>query len=307
SNSTLPMPASPGSSVTQSPATDGSGDGSRTSVPSLIWVSFCIATGLPLAIAGLRLCQWRISQAVAIGLALGVSAWAGLINTMTAPGISDTLLTIIVCGLMGGGFALGLFPFMRIGGLALLGLLGGLAFGLRVVLLKENLLIPSFALNWVIVAVMAVPSLALVIWKPRIGTLFGVTSIGTFLLALAIDLLLHTTTAMSVGLRILFDGNSSHTDAIGALSYAPPLTTQIILGVSLALTPILSYLQHKMFPPPSSRNSILSISNWESSAAVAANLEFSLGSRDVYSQPSSDAEKGGPRRGAGSASRFSFS
>lgn len=137
---------------------------------------------------------------------------------------------------MGGGFALGLFPFMRIGGIALLGLLGGIAFGLRIVLLKGNLLIPLFAINWVLVAVMAVPSLALVIWRPRIGTvrlalsvmhleiltgswqLFGVTSTGTFLIALAVDLLLHTTTALSVGLRILFDGNSSHTDVCSIAS-----------------------------------------------------------------------------------------
>ncbi|VDC05105.1 unnamed protein product [Peniophora sp. CBMAI 1063] len=301
------MSTSPGdsNSVTQSPATDGAGDGSRTSLPALIWVSFSIAIGLPLIVAGLRLCQWRISQAVGIALALGVSAWAGLINTTTAPGISDTLLTLIVCGLMGGGFALGLFSFMRIGGIVLLSLLGGIAFGLRIVLLKDDLLIPLFAINWVLVAVMVPPSLALVIWRPRIGTLFGVTSTGTFLIALAVDLLLHTTTSMSVGLRILFDGNSSHIDAIAALSYAPPLTTQITLGVSLALTPILSYLQHKMFPAPSSRNSILSISNWESSAAVAANLDLSLGSRSEYY--SSNAEKGALRRGSGPASRFSFS
>ena len=71
---------------------------------------------------------------------------------------------------MGGGFALGLFPFMRVGGIVLLSLLGGIAFGLRVVLLKKNFLIPLFAINWVLVAVMAVPSLALVIWRPRIGT-----------------------------------------------------------------------------------------------------------------------------------------
>ena len=49
--------------------------------------------------------------------------------------------------------------------------------------------------------------------------LFGVTSTGSFLIALAVDLLLHTTTALSVGLRILFDGNSSHTD-VSAITLA---------------------------------------------------------------------------------------
>ena len=71
---------------------------------------------------------------------------------------------------------------------------------------------------------------------------------------------------------------------------------------------VLAYLQHKMFPAPSSRNSILSISNWESSAAVAANLDLSLRSQSMYNQSDAfDSEKGGQRRVAGSGSRFSFS
>lgn len=189
-------------------------------------------------------------------------AWAGLIDTTSAPGISDTLLTIIVCGLMGGGFVLGLFSFMRIGGIVSLSLLGGIAFGLRVVLLKENLLIPLFALNWVLVAVMAVPSLALVIWRPRIGSvchahpvidltmlihaqLFGVASTGTFLIALAVDLLLHTTTSLSVGLRILFDGNSSHIDVS---TYPSDATSHDVLTIHdrrLLRSPTCLRLPHK--------------------------------------------------------------
>lgn len=57
------------------------------------------------------------------------------------------------------GFVLGLFEFARLAGLTLLGITGGLAFGVRMILLKEDLLLsgPSlFAINWVLIALFGV-------------------------------------------------------------------------------------------------------------------------------------------------------
>jgi hypothetical protein len=57
------------------------------------------------------------------------------------------------------GFILGLFEFARLAGLVTLGISGGLAFGIRMILLKEGLLLSGtslFAINWVLIALFGV-------------------------------------------------------------------------------------------------------------------------------------------------------
>jgi hypothetical protein len=96
-------------------------------------------------------------------------AWAAVINTVSAPGISDIVLVIVVLVFIFIAFILGLLPVMRIGGAAVLGLIGGVAFGLRLALLKAGLLIPIPAVNWVLVVAFALAFGYMVVWKIRIG------------------------------------------------------------------------------------------------------------------------------------------
>lgn len=51
--------------------------------------------------------------------------------------------------------------------MSVLCILGGLAFGLRVILIKKDLLTSSLAVNWVIVAVFGAAGGLLLIWKNR--------------------------------------------------------------------------------------------------------------------------------------------
>lgn len=84
--------------------------------------------------------------------------------------MSDILLTVIVLVFFFLGFILGVFNFARLGGLALLAITGGLAFGMRIVLLRDGLLLNGdslFALNWVIIAVFGGVSGLALIWLQR--------------------------------------------------------------------------------------------------------------------------------------------
>ena len=57
------------------------------------------------------------------------------------------------------GFILGLFESARLAGLAMLGISGGFAFGIRMILLKEGLLLSGtslFAVNWILIALFGV-------------------------------------------------------------------------------------------------------------------------------------------------------
>lgn len=61
---------------------------------------------------------------------------------------------------------------MRVGGVALLGVIGGLAFGLRIVIVKDGLLVSSrefYFVNWIIILVFAAVGGAGVMIRQRIG------------------------------------------------------------------------------------------------------------------------------------------
>ena len=67
------------------------------------------------------------------------------------------------------GFVIGLFDFGRIAGIACLGVVGGLALGMRIVIFKDALLVPQYFVNWLIVVAFGLCGLLLVLWSQRIG------------------------------------------------------------------------------------------------------------------------------------------
>ncbi|KAF8900094.1 hypothetical protein CPB85DRAFT_1439694 [Mucidula mucida] len=240
--------------IKQGAATDGAGDG--YSPASMMWMGFGFLVGVPMSFAGIR--GWRLTTGVAVAVSLGVLSWTSIISSVNEVGVSDIILTAIVLALMFLGFCLGVFEFARIGATMLLVLNGGLAFGVRVVLIKEGLLVAdSFGANWAIIAVSGVLPGFIMIWLRRPMLLFGCASIGTFLMFLAIDLVLNKQDGLSRGLRFLFDRNDSHLADILSNGYHPPLTTRINVYASLGSTPILAFAQHLIFkgsfnrkPPP---------------------------------------------------------
>lgn len=110
------------------------------------------------------------------------TAWAAFINTITASGVPDLLLIAIVMAFFFLGFVLGLFEFARLTGLIMLGTSGGLAFGIRAMLLKEGLLISAvslFALNWVLIAFFGILGGVSILWPAvQRGGIVGFTDFG---------------------------------------------------------------------------------------------------------------------------------
>ena len=98
------------------------------------------------------------------------AVWASFVNAVGADGISDLWLMILPLAAFGCAFVLGLFEFGRIAGIAVLGALGGLSLGVRIVLFRPNLLVPHlYWANWVVTMVLGVLVLVLVIAKQRAG------------------------------------------------------------------------------------------------------------------------------------------
>ena len=54
-------------------------------------------------------------------------------------------------------------------GSAVIGVAGGFSFGIRLAILKEDLLIPVFYVDWLICTVFGVIGLILIVWKERWG------------------------------------------------------------------------------------------------------------------------------------------
>jgi len=239
--------------IPQAPASDGGGTGLTSSSPAILWVVVCLLVGLPLAVAGVR--GWRLTTGAALGLALGVCAWAAFINTVSAPGISDLPLTLIIFTFIGLGFILGTFSFMRIAGIAALGVVGGLAVGVRIAIIKRDLLVSSsFTTNWLIAALFGLLGGGLVAWKQRVGILLCSAAAGTFLIGVGFDLIINKQDGLSRGLRFLFDRNTSHLADMLSNPYRPPISSQAIVAASLGASPFLAYLQHRFFPQPFNRN-----------------------------------------------------
>jgi tryptophan-rich sensory protein len=112
-------------------------------------------------------------------------AWSVFVNTLDNVGISDITLTALVLVLFCLGFLFGLLEVGRMAGLLQLGIQGGLAIGIRIVLLRSLLLVPeptAFFVNWLLIAFCGLGSAVLVIWKQRAGlvsvgfVLYGLTA-----------------------------------------------------------------------------------------------------------------------------------
>lgn len=253
--------------VPQAPSTNGSGQ--NLDAPAAIWIVFTLVTGVPLSFAGFR--GWRLTTGVGIGLAATLVSWASFANTMGAPGVPDVALTLICVGFFVVGFILGCFEIGKVAGMVSLGISGGLSIGIRLMLFRSGLLIPvgddgygiGYVLGWVMIPVLGVFGglwIALAKYQ-RSGLLFACTATGSFLVALGVDLILNKQSGMSRGLIFLFDRNSSHIVDVITKGYQPSLTTQIILGSSLGLIPILAFAQHRLFKDPFDRGKLNSNSD----------------------------------------------
>jgi hypothetical protein len=235
-----------GNEIPQGLATDGSGSG--FSLPAILWIVFSFTVGIPLMLAGFR--GWRLSTGAAIGLSVAVTSWSVFVNTLDNVGISDITLTALVLVLFCLGFLFGLLEVGRMVGLLQLGIQGGLAIGIRIVLLRSLLLVPdpaAFFINWLLIAFCGLASAVLVVWKQRAGLLVGSASVGTFFCALGIDLVVNQQSGMSRGLRYLIDRNRYHVVDTTSNGYFPPTSTFVIIALSIALTPAFAYAQHKLF------------------------------------------------------------
>ncbi|KAH7883243.1 hypothetical protein F5I97DRAFT_1930809 [Phlebopus sp. FC_14] len=233
-----------GQEIAQGPASDGSSN-------SVIWMIFLFIVGAPLLFAGIR--GWRLTTGAAIGLAAALTSWAVIVNNLNNAGIPDIAITISVLALFASGFLLGLFEIARLASILILGILGGLALGIRIVLLRSGLLISDqsiFFVNWLLIGIFGLACGILVVWKQRIGLLNGCASCGSFMCALGFDLAMNQQSGMSRGLRCLFDRNAYHIVDIYVNGYSPPLVTIIILAISIAATPAFAFAQWKLFKRP---------------------------------------------------------
>lgn len=161
-----------------------------------------------------------------------MTVWAAFNNTVDADGLSDIVLTVISIGGFVVGFVGGVLDFGRWPGILLIGVLGGLSIGVRLVLLRPGLLIDStYIVNWLVLAAFMALGLAGVLLRQRVGLvsvlprlppdagltpvanplqLSGCAAIGSFLVALGADLIIQRQRGMSFALRFLFDRNNSH-------------------------------------------------------------------------------------------------
>lgn len=98
-----------------------------------------------------------------------LAAWVALVNAMNAAGLSDLVLTLITLSFFALGSLGGLFKFCRLAGLTALSIIGGMSVGMRLVLMREGLLLHSIALNWVVIAACAVAGFALTLLRQGIG------------------------------------------------------------------------------------------------------------------------------------------
>ncbi|EIN06601.1 hypothetical protein PUNSTDRAFT_54017 [Punctularia strigosozonata HHB-11173 SS5] len=216
--------------IPQGPATDGAGV--DFSVPAVLWIAFSAIIGAPLALAGVRLA--RFTTGCALGLAGVVCSWAAVVNTIAANGVADLTLTLIVFAFFAVLFSLGLLSRFRAASLAVLAIVGGLSLGVRIALLRPGLLVPIYAVNWAIIALLGAVGGLLMIFKHRVSVVLSSAATGTFLIALGVDLVLNKQDGMSRGLRFLFDRNTSHLADVFEHDYKPRPNTQIILAASLA-------------------------------------------------------------------------
>ncbi|EKM53362.1 uncharacterized protein PHACADRAFT_125005 [Phanerochaete carnosa HHB-10118-sp] len=266
--------------IAQGSATDGAGV--DFSVPAIVWLVWAFAVGIPLMLAGFRL--GRLTTGAATGCAATLAIWASFVNAVGADGILDLWLMVLPVAAFGCGFVLGLFEFGRIAGIAVLGALGGLSLGVRIVLFRPGLLFPHpYWANWVVTMVLGAIFLILVIAKQKAGITLSAAALGTFLTALGVDLVVNKQSGMSMGLRYFFDRNAAHIYWLQTRGWHPPIATEVIMAISLAAIPLLAYAQHRIFKQPFKRVRSRSISS-----RLSADEEDDI---TITNRPSEAAEK----------------
>ena len=100
------------------------------------------------------------------------AAWSVIVNTLDNVGVSDVVLTVCILVLFVLGFALGFLDMTRVLAVMVLGVLGGLAIGVRIVLMGSGLLISdpaAFFVNWLIIGLCGIAGSILIVWKQRYG------------------------------------------------------------------------------------------------------------------------------------------
>ncbi|PAV23752.1 hypothetical protein PNOK_0082000 [Pyrrhoderma noxium] len=232
--------------IAQADASDGSGSG--YDLPAILWIAMSFVLGVPLLLGGVRL--GRITSGIGMGVGLSVAAWASIINTVSEGSISDIIIVILTLILFGVGFIVGILTIDYGVGSAVLGVAGGFSIGIRIVIMKEDLLVPVYYVDWLIATVLGVAALITIVCNERWGVLFGSSAVGSFFVGLGIDLLVNNQKGMSRGLRYMFDRNEHHLADLMGSGYTPLVFSQIIIGVSLAAIPLFAYGQHKLFPSP---------------------------------------------------------
>ncbi|KIJ51354.1 hypothetical protein M422DRAFT_26773 [Sphaerobolus stellatus SS14] len=238
--------------ISQFLATDG-GSGVLNRV---VWIVFSAVVALPLGAAGVRL--GRIVIGTTIGLIMSFSVWVAFVNTLRSPfdsdnDNSDLILTVIIISIFAiftfvGTFIRALRPY----GLGLLGVCGGATFFIRIVILRAGLLIPTYAPNIVLIALGAFLGLIGILYRRRLAAIISTALISTFFGALGLDLAIHINSppgeGQSRGLPLLLDRNPAHRTDLLVNAYNPTVATQVIIGLSIAIVPILGYLQHRLYP-----------------------------------------------------------
>lgn len=96
-------------------------------------------------------------------------AWAAFVNSMSASGVPDIaiLLTTFIVFII--GVVIGIVTIDYGLGVVFLGVVGGLSFGIRLVLLRDGLLIPICFLNWMFIAFFGLAGGFTVVYRERIG------------------------------------------------------------------------------------------------------------------------------------------
>ncbi|PCH36610.1 hypothetical protein WOLCODRAFT_92076 [Wolfiporia cocos MD-104 SS10] len=230
--------------IAQGSASDGSGTGLTGT--AIVWIVYCFVVGVPLAFGGIKFP--RVTAGVGVGIAATVCLWAAFINTETAQPVSDWVITLIPVCVFVPGFSFGLFPYGRLAGTILITVASGFSWGARLSLFREDLLVRQVWGDWIIGAAFALINVVLIPHFERTAIALASASVGTFLIGLGIDLLIEKQNGMSWGLRYLFDRNKAHWLNLVYEGYKPTVATYIVLAISLALSLVLAYAQHLIFP-----------------------------------------------------------
>jgi hypothetical protein len=91
------------------------------------------------------------------------------VNVVNAEGLSDLVLTLVTLGCFVLGSLGGLFKFCNLAGLTALSILGGMSVGVRLVLMREGLLLHPTGLNWIIIVVCAAAGVVATLFRQRLG------------------------------------------------------------------------------------------------------------------------------------------